>query len=323
MTAMLRTAGLLAVLILQAAPAGSSPAQPAFSDGKAGIAVQVQGEVIPYEVFAFFPLPGETLQLRLVKPKPDRRYVLRTPDGREEGSDHARWNWTAPEQAGLYPLRITSDAAGESITLNVFVRIPAGRVKEGSLNGYTIGSYPSTQLRGLAIYKPPRGFVEVTRENENVMVSPHFRLEQFLCRQEGGYPKYLVLKPRLLLKLELILQRVNAAGFRCDTFQVLSGYRTPFYNKAIGNVKYSRHVWGGAADIFIDENPRDGMMDDLNGDGLIDYRDAAVLYDLIDDLYGKPDYEPFAGGLGRYKKTAAHGPFVHVDVRGFRARWGT
>ena len=46
------------------------------------------------------------------------------------------------------------------------------------------------------------------------------------------------------------------------------------------------------------------------------------LYDLIDKLYGEHSYKPFAGGLGRYKTTSAHGPFVHVDVRGFRARWG-
>ena len=102
----------------------------------------------------------------------------------------------------------------------------------------------------------------------------------------------------------------------------MSGYRTPFYNRAIGNVKYSRHLWGGAADIFIDEDPKDGTMDDLNRDGIINYKDAAVLYDIVDDLYGKPFYRIFMGGLGRYKKTANHGPFVHVDVRGFRARWG-
>ncbi|MFH2036543.1 MAG: hypothetical protein ABIJ45_09090 [Candidatus Zixiibacteriota bacterium] len=33
-------------------------------------------------------------------------------------------------------------------------------------------------------------------------------------------------------------------------------------------------------------------------------------------------YEKFIGGLGRYKKTEDHGPFVHTDVRGYRARWG-
>jgi uncharacterized protein YcbK (DUF882 family) len=28
------------------------------------------------------------------------------------------------------------------------------------------------------------------------------------------------------------------------------------------------------------------------------------------------------GGIGIYKATSAHGPFVHIDVRGNRARWG-
>ena len=172
------------------------------------------------------------------------------------------------------------------------------------------------------IYRPPRGFIEVTEDNLETLVSPHFRLKDFLCKQDGDYPKYLVLQEKLLLKLELILEKVNEEGVRCNTFHVMSGYRTPYYNKLIGNVKYSRHLWGGAADIFIDEHPEDSMMDDLNGDGQIDYRDAGVLYDIIDRMYGKPWYQRFLGGLGRYKKTSNHGPFVHVDVRGFRARWG-
>jgi len=33
-------------------------------------------------------------------------------------------------------------------------------------------------------------------------------------------------------------------------------------------------------------------------------------------------YQPFEGGLGLYKANAAPGPFVHVDVRGYPARWG-
>jgi len=64
------------------------------------------------------------------------------------------------------------------------------------------------------------------------------------------------------------------------------------------------------------------MMDDLNGDGNIDYKDALVLYDLIDGLSGEENYRVFIGGLGWYKKNHIHGPFVHIDVRGFRARWG-
>jgi len=55
----------------------------------------------------------------------------------------------------------------------------------------------------------------------------------------------------------------------------------------------------------------------------LDYRDAAIIYGIIDGMYGKPWYQFFVGGLGRYRKTPVHGPFVHIDVRGFRARWGT
>ena len=123
-------------------------------------------------------------------------------------------------------------------------------------------------------------------------------------------------------RIDYLLELVNHKGFATDTFYVMSGFRTPYYNDAIGNVRYSRHQWGGAADIFIDSNPKDGVMDDLNRDGVIDVRDAAVLYRLFDDESFKDGYKPMIGGLGQYKKTSSHGPFVHVDVRGFRARWG-
>ena len=124
------------------------------------------------------------------------------------------------------------------------------------------------------------------------------------------------------MKLEMILERMNEKSHNASTFAILSAYRTPYYNKAIGNVKYSRHVYGGAADIFIDENPKDGIMDDLNKDGRTDYRDAAIIYDIIDEMYGKPKYAPYVGGLARYRRSARHGPFIHIGVRGFQARWG-
>jgi len=114
----------------------------------------------------------------------------------------------------------------------------------------------------------------VTEENQDTMVSPHFTLKQFACNQDSGFPKYLVLRERLVLKLEDILEKVNKHAYRCDTFHIMSGYRTPYYNELNGNVKHSMHLWGGAADIFIDESPKDGMMDDLNKDGRIDWRDA-------------------------------------------------
>ena len=57
------------------------------------------------------------------------------------------------------------------------------------------------------------------------------------------------------------------------------------------------------------------------GDGKIDIKDADVLYRLFDAMAGEPWYRHFIGGLASYKANDYHGPFVHVDERGYRARW--
>lgn len=293
-----------------------------FSAEMAGFSVKFKDEVSTYRLLSVFVLPREMLVLEVPDAPKSSQYVLQAATGKAAPLAANKWQWQAPQETGLYPIKIIRSPAADSILLNCFVMIPYDRVKGESLNGYRLGKYSSIPLKQLSIYKPPRGFIEVTEENQETLIAPHFKLKQFLCKQNGDFPKYLVLSERLLLKLELILEKVNEKGYRCDTFHIMSGYRTPYYNKAIGNVKYSRHVYGGAADIFIDVNPQDGMMDDLNGDGKSDHHDAALLYDLIDAMYGKPWYERFVGGLAKYAKTASHGPFVHVDVRGFRARWG-
>jgi hypothetical protein len=101
----------------------------------------------------------------------------------------------------------------------------------------------------------------------------------------------------------------------------MSGYRTPRYSAAIGNVRYSRHQCAAAADLFVDVSPRDGVMDDLDGNGRIDVEDAGVLHAIMEEFDTDPANSVFPGGLGLYGATASHGPFVHADVRGFRARW--
>jgi hypothetical protein len=293
-----------------------------FSSQKAGFSITVNDIENAYEIMSVFALPNENLEIEVKKIGATEEFQLYTPAGKRIPAASGHWDWRVPSKTGLYLLKIADRDHQRSMSLNIFVMVPFDQVKGEYLNGFRIGKYPQVALKKLAIYKPPRGFVEVTPHNEETLVSPHFKLKQFLCKQDSEYPKYLVLHQKLLHKLELILEKVNDKGYRCNTFHVMSGYRTPYYNQAIGNVKYSRHIYGGAADIFIDENPKDNMMDDLNQDGKIDYRDAAVIYRIIDELYGKKFYDPFLGGLARYKKTNNHGPFVHVDVRGRRARWG-
>ncbi len=300
-------------------------AEELFCSGQGGFAVKFKDEISPYRIMGVFVLPHEELALEAVGldgSKQEQDYVLETPSGRVTQHGSNRWTWKAPSRADIYPVLIYNAGGDDTILLNVFVMVPFTNLKEGYLNGYQVGKYPEMPLKQLDIYKKPEGFVEVTEENENILVSPHFTLKQFLCKQNGGYPKYLVLRERLVIKLEIVLEKLNEAGYHCNSFHVMSGYRTPCYNECIGNVKYSRHVWGGAADIFVDED-QNGMMDDLNKDGKIDFRDAHIIYKIVDRMFGESWYIPFMGGLGRYSRGNNHGPFVHIDVRGFRTRWGT
>ncbi len=294
----------------------------AYSEEKAGFAVKVREDACPYKVLGIYVLPRETLAIEIIRPGPQDTFVLDAESGTVTRSRAREWTWQAPQAPGLYPVKIERNDSDDAILLNIFVMIPFKPLERESFNGYRIGSYPSVPLKNLPIYRPPTGFIEVTPENEETLISPHFTLGQFICKQKGGDPKYVALRERLLLKLEYLLQVVNETGYTTESFFVMSGFRTPSYNAAIGNVKYSRHLWGGAADIFIDERPKDGVMDDLNGDGRRDGKDSALLFDLMESLQDSKAYEPFRGGLGRYGATSSHGPFLHVDVRGFKARWG-
>src|SRR3954463_5185598 len=106
-------------------------------------------------------------------------------------------------------------------------------------------------------------------------------------------------------------RRLEPLGYGTDDFFIMSGYRTPFYNKAIGDTAFSMHQWGRASDIFLDKN-HDGMMDDFNKDKNIDRNDAAALANFLEGLAKSGELSGFIGGIGIYAATSAHGPFVHV-----------
>ena len=294
-----------------------------YAPGRAAFHVKLNGERLLHRLNSAFVLPGDEIFVEVVDPQRKNDYTFRATLEKERQLGPTRWYWNAPSSPGMYSVKVQRTRSNTAVTLNVFVMVPLERIEDGVLNGYRIGHYPTVALRQQAIYTPPRGLIEVTRENENTLVSPHFRLRQFLCKQESDYPKYLALDGRLLTALELLLEKANARGYHARTFTVMSGYRTPYYNRAIGNsTRYSRHLWGDAADIYIDENPSDGRMDDLNQDGAVDSHDAEAMYDLIESGYDSRFQNLLVGGLARYRETSSHGPFVHVDVRGVASRWG-
>jgi len=308
----MRWIGAIAAIVLWA---GASAA--AFEVGRANMPVLVNGEPALYETAFAAVMPGA----RVVLDAPiGHGLALRAADG-SETRGFGRLEWHAPFEPGYYPLQVIPEG-GSTIRLQLFVMVPAWQMREGQLNGYEIGTYPLEPLEGKEIYERPEGFIEVREAQRWIPVSPHFTLGQFLSKQESGWPKYMLLRPRLLIKLERLLEAVNARGIAANSLHIMSGYRTPAYNARLGNVEYSRHLWGGAADVYIDAAPIDLRMDDLSGDGRSDRRDAAHLFDIAAELGERPAVPRLIGGVGEYGATAAHGPFVHVDVRGFKARWG-
>lgn len=229
------------------------------------------------------------------------------------------WVWTAPDRPGVYGARVTGPN-GRWIHLNLVVMERWAGNSQPSMRGYRIGEYrPRPRNRGRE-YEPPAGFVVVAEDDRDILVSPHITLGDLLCKQPGE-PRLVHYTPHLIRKLEAVLQEVNRRGIRAPALTVMSAYRTPAYNLAIGNRTFlSRHLWGDAADIYIDMDG-DGNMDDLNQDGRQDRRDAEHLAAVIDEMMGRNAGDVRPGGMSVYGSNAAHGPFVHVDARGQRARW--
>lgn len=228
---------------------------------------------------------------------------------------------------GVHPLVATAPD-GDSVVLVTL--LPFDRKTGDRLGEYRIGSWPAER----AVASPtagtpkrarplPAGFIEVTPASRGIRVSKLFRFEDFLTHdQRAIWPKYLLLDPRLVDKLELIGQRLAQSG-RSNSLRVMSGFRTPQYNALGvgprgGRARDSRHMYGDAADVYVDADGN-GVMDDLDGDGRVTIADGRYLLGVAEAV--EREHPELVGGLSAYRANRVHGPFLHVDARGVRARW--
>lgn len=129
----------------------------------------------------------------------------------------------------------------------------------------------------------------------------HFRFGEFRSPSRTGskvdVPRNLW--PNLK-RLQAALEVVRTAcGDRPIT--IVSGYRTPEYNRAVGGARRSQHMAAQAADIRIaGMSPRD-------------------VFRIVDQLQRRDDdaCAPRIPPGGAH----AYGTFVHMDIRGHFARW--
>jgi hypothetical protein len=237
---------------------------------------------------------------------------------------------TAPKGAGIWSVVLAvGNAVRPVANFNVITMLPFSAKQNGKVGLYYIGNWPSEHSKvGPAkappgAYGNPAGFIEVTQANADTPISEHFKLRDFLTHdQPNQWPKYLVLQTKLVDKLELVLADLQAHGIDPRGVKVMSGFRSPQYNAGGGNTagraNLSRHMYGDASDIYIDDNG-DGQMDDLNHDGKITIDDSRVISAAVDRV--ETAHPELVGGAGVYTAASGHGPFIHIDTRGYRARW--
>lgn len=155
-------------------------------------------------------------------------------------------------------------------------------------SGHVVPFAPSLSPAEAALYAPagtgtPAPLVVAEPQ---ARLSPHFTMGEFLPR-DPQY-KYARVAPALV---EMLEELRHALGDHPIT--LTSSYRPPRYNASIGGASQSVHMDGLAADVYADNVPYSRL--------------AAAAERVVGDR----------GGLGLYPNEG----FVHVDLRGTRARW--
>jgi len=295
---------------------GSAPATAFIDDAMLGFLTPLRGESGKVEFTT--RTPGQSI----VNDIPNKvQAVLSSEKSKEISAD-----FVAPSKPGAYKLAVQLDQATRAIDdFTVVTLVPFAEKQRGHIGLYYLGSWPFE--RGghppKLAYGNPAGFIEVTPENVNTPVSEHFKLGDFLTKdQYNVWPKYMLLNPKIIDKLELTIAELERSGHPVKNMHIMSGFRTPEYNYTGGNTQgranLSRHMFGDASDVFVD-NDGNGVMDDLNHDGRVDVRDAEVILQAVERV--EKSHPDLIGGVGVYSACCGHGPFTHIDVRGYRARW--
>ena len=94
---------------------------------------------------------------------------------------------------------------------------------------------------------------------------------------------------------------------------VISAWRASWHNaiqvKFSGAAKDSRHLTADAIDFLVF---------DINGDGASDSKDIDIVFDILDKQIIKDK-----GGIGTYKNESSfiNRQMIHIDCRGYKARW--
>jgi len=218
--------------------------------------------------------------------------------------------WQAPDriQDALYDLRYrnppVTTKAEVDVILSGFQRVRPENLPAGYLSQSGMQSHPSYR---------PKSFYVVERKDLHRRIAGRNRLRQFVSRDmryhstvfHSGRKIYLGINPGILHRFIELQQALREKGYDPDAVRIKSGHRTPSHNLIVGGAKGSRHQRGDALDLRIG---------DVDRNGWTDRRDKEIVLRILDGrIIGS------RGGLGLYPGTQT----VHMDLRGYRARWNS
>jgi len=121
-------------------------------------------------------------------------------------------------------------------------------------------------------------------------LTKNFSLKEFRCKDGTDVPdEYMDNVQELADNLQVLRDHLG------KSIRVISGYRSPKYNRKIDGARRSQHLTASGADIKIK--------------GLLPVEIKVIILDLIREGKMKE------GGIGVYKG------FLHYDIRGKKVRW--
>ncbi len=258
--------------------------------------------------------------------------------------------YLAPQPAGLFSRKQPDIEIPIEANLKCLIPLKVEKIEGGKVNGFSVGEYPdptdpedlkTASNPGMVkahadVYQPPTLFYPVTKETYRLRIYKEYTLGDFDLDPRFlplTYPRYVVIDPRILRKIDLLEAVVRNAGISLSKFKIFYGYRSPYYN--LGSREsdgektlksgYSLHMYGLAVDILIDEDD-DLVMDDLNHDGIITEGDAQELMQYVNQLDKTllAENSDLVGGAGWYphhdfyqRGAFVQSPYVHMDARGY------
>ena len=121
-------------------------------------------------------------------------------------------------------------------------------------------------------------------------LTENFSLHEFKCRDGSVVPEELMDNVKELAENLQVLR-----DFIGKPITVISGYRSPSYNKKIDGARRSQHLLAKAGDLIVKDMSPDEVKE-------------AIVHLIKEGKMKK-------GGVGLYTY------FTHYDVRGFNRRW--